>query len=158
MRSSFKFLKKLSTSFFLFIDNLQNTLSQSKKKTVNIIVSKSGNTIETIANSNLIANWNCFSNDYQASGDSLYDYSGNGTNLSLNNFNVYDDKQNGFKVNNTLLYFDGTDHYAEEVLTSGNYFYDNFNHSNFTITCWVYNMDGSSNNGIFTIFFTMPNN
>ena len=50
----YDFLKHKIKKNFLFIDNLQNTLSQSKKKTVNIIVSKSGNTIETIANSNII--------------------------------------------------------------------------------------------------------
>ena len=50
----YEFLKHKIKKNFLFLDNLQNTLSQSKKKTVNIIVSKSGNTIETIANSNII--------------------------------------------------------------------------------------------------------
>ena len=53
-RSIYEFLKHKIKKNFLFIDNLQNNLSQSKKKTVNIIVSKSGNTIETIANSNII--------------------------------------------------------------------------------------------------------
>ena len=53
-RTIYEFLKHKIKKNFLFIDNLQNTLSQSKKKTVNIIVSKSGNTIETIANSNII--------------------------------------------------------------------------------------------------------
>ena len=53
-RTIYEFLKHKIKKNFLFIDNLQNTLSQGKKKTVNIIVSKSGNTIETIANSNII--------------------------------------------------------------------------------------------------------
>ena len=53
-RTIYEFLKHKIKKNFLFVDNLQNTLSQSKKKTVNIIVSKSGNTIETIANSNII--------------------------------------------------------------------------------------------------------
>ena len=53
-RTIYEFLNHKIKKNFLFIDNLQNTLSQSKKKTVNIIVSKSGNTIETIANSNII--------------------------------------------------------------------------------------------------------
>ena len=53
-RTIYEFLKHKIKKNFLFIDNLQSTLSQSKKKTVNIIVSKSGNTIETIANSNII--------------------------------------------------------------------------------------------------------
>ena len=49
-RTIYEFLKHKIKKNFLFLDNLQNTLSQSKKKTINIIVSKSGNTIETIAN------------------------------------------------------------------------------------------------------------
>jgi glucose-6-phosphate isomerase len=53
-RTIYEFLKHKIKKNFLFLDNLQNTLSQSKKKTVNIIVSKSGNTIETIVNSNII--------------------------------------------------------------------------------------------------------
>jgi glucose-6-phosphate isomerase len=53
-RTIYEFLKHKIKKNFLFVDNLQNSLSQSKKKTVNIIVSKSGNTIETIANSNII--------------------------------------------------------------------------------------------------------
>ena len=53
-RTIYEFLKHKIKKNFLFVDNLQNILSQSKKKTVNIIVSKSGNTIETIANSNII--------------------------------------------------------------------------------------------------------
>ncbi len=53
-RAIYEFLKHKIKKNFLFSDNLQNTLSQSKKKTVNIIVSKSGNTIETIVNSNII--------------------------------------------------------------------------------------------------------
>ena len=53
-RTIYEFLNHKIKKNFLFVDNLQNILSQSKKKTVNIIVSKSGNTIETIANSNII--------------------------------------------------------------------------------------------------------
>ena len=53
-RTIYEFLQHKIKKNFLFIDNLQNTLSKSKKKTVNIIVSKSGNTIETITNSNII--------------------------------------------------------------------------------------------------------
>ena len=53
-RTIYEFLKHKIKKNFLFIDNLQNTLYQSKKKTVNIIVSKSGNTIETITNLNII--------------------------------------------------------------------------------------------------------
>ena len=54
-RAIYEFLKHKTKKDFLFVDNLQNNLIQSKKKNLNIIVSKSGNTIETIANSNLIA-------------------------------------------------------------------------------------------------------
>ena len=53
-RTIYEFLQHKIKKNFLFVDNLQNTFSQSKKKTVNIIVSKSGNTIETITNSNII--------------------------------------------------------------------------------------------------------
>ena len=53
-RTIYEFLKHKIKKNFLFLDNLQNTLSKSKKKSVNIIVSKSGNTIETIVNSNII--------------------------------------------------------------------------------------------------------
>ena len=57
-RAIYEFLKHKTKKDFLFVDNLQNSLIQSKKKNLNIIVSKSGNTIETIANSNLIAKKN----------------------------------------------------------------------------------------------------
>ena len=57
-RAIYEFLKHRTKKDFLFVDNLQNNLIQSKKKNLNIIVSKSGNTIETIANSNLIAKKN----------------------------------------------------------------------------------------------------
>ena len=50
----YEFLQHKIKKNFLFLDNLQDTLIQSKRQTVNIIVSKSGNTIETIANSNII--------------------------------------------------------------------------------------------------------
>ena len=57
-RAIYEFLKHKTKKDFLFVDNLQSNLIQSKKKNLNIIVSKSGNTIETIANSNLIAKKN----------------------------------------------------------------------------------------------------
>ena len=53
-RTIYEFLKHKIKKNFFFLDNLQNTLSQGKKKTITIIVSKSGNTIETITNSNII--------------------------------------------------------------------------------------------------------
>ena len=53
-KSIYSFLRNKIKKNFFFLDNLQNTSSQGKKKTINIIVSKSGNTIETITNSNII--------------------------------------------------------------------------------------------------------
>ena len=44
---------KIKKNFF-FVDNLNSRLNFKKKNFVNIIVSKSGNTLETIANSNLL--------------------------------------------------------------------------------------------------------
>ena len=50
----YSFLKKKIKKNFLFISNLQNDLNLKKDKRtqVNIIISKSGNTLETICNSN----------------------------------------------------------------------------------------------------------
>ena len=52
----YDFLKLKIKKNFYFIDNLQTKITPSKKKTsyVNLIVSKSGNTLETISNTNLI--------------------------------------------------------------------------------------------------------
>ena len=50
----YEFLKHEIKKNFVFVDNLQNTRAKSKKKFVNLIVSKSGNTIETIVNSNIL--------------------------------------------------------------------------------------------------------
>ena len=53
----YDFLKDKVKKNFLFIDNLKvNKKNKSKKKFLNLIVSKSGNTIETIVNSNIIIN------------------------------------------------------------------------------------------------------
>ena len=53
----YQFLKKNIKKDFVFVDNLQtNTNIDIKKKCINIIVSKSGNTIETIANTNFYLN------------------------------------------------------------------------------------------------------
>jgi len=50
----YDFLGKKIKKNFLFIDNLQsNTKTNNKKKITNLIISKSGNTIETIINANL---------------------------------------------------------------------------------------------------------
>jgi len=48
------FLKHKIKKNFMFINNLQNNQKKEKKNCVNLIVSKSGNTIETIINSNIL--------------------------------------------------------------------------------------------------------
>ena len=55
----FDFLKKKSKNFF-FINNLPGNFkkSENKKKFLNIIISKSGNTLETISNANIAINKN----------------------------------------------------------------------------------------------------
>jgi len=51
----YDFLKKKIKKNFLFIDNLQASSNLNKKNTyTNLIISKSGNTIETIVNSNIL--------------------------------------------------------------------------------------------------------
>ena len=50
----YDFLKHKISKNFLFINNLQNKQKREKKKFINLIVSKSGNTIETIINSNIL--------------------------------------------------------------------------------------------------------
>ena len=51
----YNFLGNKIKKKFIFIDNLQsNQKKNEKKKYVNLIISKSGNTIETIANSNIL--------------------------------------------------------------------------------------------------------
>ena len=51
----YNFLKDKIKKNFLFIDNLQaNKKKDKKKKFTNLIVSKSGNTIETIVNANIL--------------------------------------------------------------------------------------------------------
>ena len=53
-QSIYDFLKNRIKKNFLFFDNLQNYKKKEKKKFTNLIVSKSGNTIETIVNSNIL--------------------------------------------------------------------------------------------------------
>ena len=53
-QSIYEFLKNKINKNFLFIDNLQNYKKKVKKRFTNLIVSKSGNTIETIVNSNIL--------------------------------------------------------------------------------------------------------
>ena len=50
----YNFLKHKIKKKFYFIDNLNPSLKRDKKKYLNIVVSKSGNTIETIANLNVL--------------------------------------------------------------------------------------------------------
>ena len=52
----YDFLKHKIKSDFTFISNLRNTRFGSKKKYLNLIISKSGNTLETIVNSNIYIN------------------------------------------------------------------------------------------------------
>jgi len=54
-KAIFDFLKHKINKKFIFIDNLQNQLNVDiKKNFLNLIISKSGNTIETIINSNIL--------------------------------------------------------------------------------------------------------
>ena len=54
-KAIYDFLKKKIKKKFIFFDNLQNEIKNSKNKNhVNLIVSKSGNTVETIVNTNLL--------------------------------------------------------------------------------------------------------
>ena len=55
-KAIYDFLKHKIKKNFKFIDNLNNNSSKEKKNYTNIIISKSGNTLETIINSNIIIN------------------------------------------------------------------------------------------------------
>ena len=57
-RSIYSFLKNKIKKNFYFVDNLEKffSFSKNKKKQINLIISKSGNTLETIVNSNLLIN------------------------------------------------------------------------------------------------------
>ena len=59
-QSIYDFLQHKKKKIFLFINNLTTTqkVLNNKKKFLNLIISKSGNTLETIANSNLLINKN----------------------------------------------------------------------------------------------------
>ena len=50
----YNFLNNKINKKFIFIDNLENYPKKDKKKNVNLIISKSGNTIETIVNANVL--------------------------------------------------------------------------------------------------------
>ena len=55
----FSFLKDKIKKNFLFIDNIKNeTLKNKENKILNLVVSKSGNTLETISNSNIFVKKN----------------------------------------------------------------------------------------------------
>ena len=56
-KAIYQFLSHKIKKNFFFVDNLQTTLDlHKKKKIVNLIISKSGNTLETISNSNILIN------------------------------------------------------------------------------------------------------
>ena len=54
MKAIYNFLEKKIRNKIYFVDNLDIKIKDKSTKPVNIIISKSGNTLETIANSNLI--------------------------------------------------------------------------------------------------------
>ena len=53
-KAIYDFLNHKVKKKFIFFDNLKNSSKKNKKKFVNLVVSKSGNTIETIINANII--------------------------------------------------------------------------------------------------------
>ena len=53
-KSIYNFLKKKIKKNFNFIDTFQFNIPKSKKKKLNLVISKSGNTLETISNSNFL--------------------------------------------------------------------------------------------------------
>ena len=53
-KAIYNFLKKKIKKKVYFIDNLNNQSRKNKKKFTNLIISKSGNTVETIVNSNIL--------------------------------------------------------------------------------------------------------
>ncbi len=55
-RATYSFLKHKIKKKLIFFDNLETNKIKDKKKHLNLIVSKSGNTLETIVNSNIYIN------------------------------------------------------------------------------------------------------
>ena len=53
-KAIYQFLNNKIKKIFFFIDNLEAKLNLNKKKIANLIISKSGNTLETISNSNVL--------------------------------------------------------------------------------------------------------
>jgi len=73
-RAIYNFLKHKIKKKFIFIDNLENEKKIDKKKYLNIVISKSGNTTETIVNSNLLLKKNS-KNIFITEGKPSYLYS-----------------------------------------------------------------------------------
>ena len=53
-RAIYDFLKQKIKKNYIFADNLKSSYEKDKKKYLNLIISKSGNTLETIINANLL--------------------------------------------------------------------------------------------------------
>ena len=53
-KAIYQFLNYKIKKFFFFVDNLETKFNSDKKKIINLIISKSGNTLETISNTNII--------------------------------------------------------------------------------------------------------
>jgi len=53
-KAIYHFLNFKIKKFFFFLDNLEIKLNTDKKNIINLIISKSGNTLETISNSNIL--------------------------------------------------------------------------------------------------------
>ena len=53
-KAIYQFLNYKIKKIFFFVDNFENKFNSDKKKIINIIISKSGNTLETISNSNIL--------------------------------------------------------------------------------------------------------
>jgi glucose-6-phosphate isomerase len=53
-KAIYNFLEDKVKKKFLFVDNLSTNLKLNKKKTTNLVISKSGNTLETISNANIL--------------------------------------------------------------------------------------------------------
>ena len=62
-KAIYSFLKTLTSKNFSFFDNLDSNFKPDKKKYLNLVISKSGNTLETISNFNFLfkkKDENCF--------------------------------------------------------------------------------------------------
>ena len=53
-KAIYQFLNYKIKKVFFFVDNLETKFNSDKKKIINLIISKSGNTLETISNTNII--------------------------------------------------------------------------------------------------------